>query len=268
MAGQLPCARECREETNLWTTVKMFLENPQSVPEPEVSCPVCYIEIAIRGLPSQSPCPWKISGGSQRVGVALPCAHILCQECSQGHFDRLNYANLPPACPVCRFSVQHDVCRHVIVPKRLPIASYEDAAMVPLTVTELPEDDKVLPGQCLPCLQSTVVKQMRTGLDHIAQTVRPSVAADSQWNQVATHMHSVMEDFVHDQKMGPHWEFMASSDASLHVAFIDDVQTVGVLPPEVRYTRGDKIVCLPSSGAGDDDQAYWLVPCARVQGTQ
>ncbi|ROV98441.1 hypothetical protein VPNG_08503 [Cytospora leucostoma] len=49
-----------REETHLWTTVKRYIQNPKDFPEPQVSCPICMVEIAIRGIPDQSPDPYKL----------------------------------------------------------------------------------------------------------------------------------------------------------------------------------------------------------------
>lgn len=262
MQPEIPRISQLRQETNYWPTVKTYLQSPGSVPEPEVSCPICYVEIAIRGLPSQTPCPWKISEGSQKVGVVLPCAHILCQDCCESHIDRLDYQNLPLTCPICRFEMRHEGCGHMITAKRLPLATYEKADMVPLTLVEMPAEGKEgLPTQCLPCLRSTALQHLSWSLSHVMQFVRPTSAnAHGEWDCIADNIHSMVSRFVNNQKMGPNWEFMASSDVSLKVAFVDDVDTIGELPPEIRYSAWDKIVVVPEN---EDDQAYWLVPCAR-----
>lgn len=261
MQPQTPHISQSRQETNYWPTVKAFLQSPESVPEPEVSCPVCYGEIALRGLPSQTPCPWKVSQGSQKVGVVLPCAHILCQDCCESHIDRLDHQNLPLTCPICRFEMLHDGCGHMITAKRLPIATYEKADMVPLTLVEMPKGQSGLPAQCLPCLRATALQQLSWSLSHVMQFVRPtSGEAHREWDFIADNVHSMVSSFVDKQKMGPHWEFMASSDVSLKVAFVDDVHTVGELLPAIRYSAWDQIVVVPEN---EDDQAYWLVPCAR-----
>lgn len=266
MQPQTPCAFSSRQETSFWPAVKAFLEKPETLPEPAVCRPICYGDIAVRGLPSQIPNPWKLSEGSQKVGVVLPCAHILCQDCCGARIDRLDSQNLPLACPVCRFQMIHDGCGHMITPKRLPIASYENADMVPLTLVEMPEGKDGLPAQCLPCLRTTALTHLSWSLSHVTQFVRPSSdAAHGQWDLIAGSVKSMVTNFVDSQKMGSHWEFMASSDVSLRVAFVDDIHTIGMLPPEIRYAAGDKIIVVPDN---EDDQAFWLVPYARSKRQQ
>lgn len=258
MQPQNPCSFQSPQETNFWPAVKAILEKPETKPEPEVSCPDCYGDIAIRGLPSQTPNPWELAEGSQKVGVVFPCAHSLCQDRCDAHIDRLGSQNLPLTCPVCRLQMHHEGCGHMITPKRLPIASYENADMVPLTLVEMPEGNDGLPAQCLPCLRTTALTHLSWSLSHVTRFVRPSCDdAHGQWDLIAGRVQVMVTSFVDNQKMGPHWEYMASSDVSLGVVLVDDVDTIGVLPPEIRYSAGDKIIVVP------DNEACWLAPCAR-----
>lgn len=264
--GSLKKARqETREETSLWTTVKKFLQSPESLPEPAVSCPICYGEIAIRGLPSQAPCPWKLSGGWQKVGSALPCAHVVCQECIERHLGAQEEASREPTCPVCRLDLKHGYCGHAVAAKRLPLASSETADMVPLTLPELPEDRRALPEDCLPCLREAASRYLDVSLNHIVNLVQgtddsteKNVADNPLWAHVAGHLHSVVRNFTNDSKMRtPHWEFLGMSDQGLKVAFIDDA-CVATLAPDIRYSGQDTIIW------EDDHQAYWLVPQTRA----
>lgn len=81
--------------------------------------------------------------------------------------------------------------------------------------------------------------------------------ANWQWDLIAGRVQVMVTSFVDNQKMGPHSEYMVSSDVSLRVVLVDDVHTIGVLPPEIRYSAGDKIIVVP------DNEVRWLVLCAR-----
>lgn len=260
--------QEQREETNVWTTVKKFLQDPKSTPEPAVSCPICYGEIAINGLPRQSPCPYKLSEGWQKVGITLPCAHIICQDCTEKHLDAQDEMGREPTCPVCRFNLRHNCCEHTVASKRLPIASYETIDIIPLTLPELPAGERnLLPDNCLPCLRQGVLTYLDTGLEYIINeihgTEQQSYANDSQWQNVVGRMQGIVSNFVNQRKTGPHWDFFAMSDYSLQVAFVDD-ETVANLAPEIRYAGGDVILDpRPEDAQGAMGQSYWFVPVAR-----
>lgn len=263
--------QDTREDTSLWTTVKNYLKDPESSQEPAVSCCICYTEIAIRGLPSQSPCPWKLSDGWQKVGVTLPCAHILCQECIKNHLRSQHESAREPTCPVCRMSLKHGFCGHTVAARRIPVSTTETADIVPLTLPELPHGKKSLPDDCLPCLRRTVGRYIDTGLNCVIDLIQGeenlperNIENDPAWATVVGHVQSVLRNFTDSQKIGAHWEYMSPSDQDLRVAFVDDACVAG-LAPGVRYAVEDTIVSLHSNDG--IEQAYWYLPCPRFSHT-
>lgn len=268
-AGEEPVEKKARldmrEETNLWTIVKQYLQDPDSenTAEPSVSCPICYCEIAIRGLPSQQPNPWKLADGRQKVGNTLPCAHIVCQDCIKQTLDAQKDSGFAPTCPICRLNLCHTICGHTVASKRLPLASLETVDMVPLT---LPECQKGLPKDCLPCIWTMSTHMMGKNLNSIVNLVTGTMRDQEDnlqevpdWSQVVDRIRCEIAAFIHDYMTNtPRWEVLDSSDEGLRVAFVDD-EEVTHLDPTIRYSSEDHILV-----SEDTKNSCWFVPISRA----
>lgn len=268
-AGDEPAEKKARldtrEETNLWTTVKQYLQDPASetAAEPSVSCPICYCEIAIRGLPSQQPDPRKLADGRQKVGNTLPCAHILCQDCIKQTLASQHDSHSPPTCPICRFNLRHTRCGHTVAAKRLPLASLETLDMVPPTI---PEHTEGLPRNCLPCIWTRAMPTLDKKLNLIVNLVTGEKRGPEEnleevpgWSQTLDRIRCEMAAFIHDRMTNtPRWEVLDPTDDGLRVAFVDD-ESVMELDPTIRYSSQDSI--LTSEDAQD---SCWYVPVPRT----
>lgn len=262
--------RWTKEETNLWTTVKQFLQDPYSNTEPAVSCPICYTDIAIYGLRGQHPDPVEMANGTQKVGIVTICNHILCQDCFHKHIDSREEEFQAPACPVCRLELTHSFegCQHLICPKRLPIFPTDTVDMIPLTLPERPDGARLPPQACLQCIQNTAQQYLDISLNYVANLVQgadnnyeENVQIIPGWANVVGHIGSVIGNFTTAAKHRS-WTWAAPADVSLQIAFIDD-PIVFSLDPEIRYSGRDALILLANSAQDYMHSAYWLVPYCR-----
>lgn len=243
------------EETNLWTTVKSYLENPAGRPQPMCSCPICMYPIAIRGVPILEPCPWNLAAGSQKVGVVLPCAHILCGECANAHIAAQD--ELAPgqkSCPICRASLLFG-CLHTIPPQRLPIATSEDASIVPLTIPEMQPGLERLPEDCFACTGEAAEEYVYVGLRFVSEVVHgvgylPG-EGPREWDNLVEASLQLMWDYLEDQRAIPSWRNGSVPAGLLRVRFVEDAADLPQLSDHhhsdtIEYSReGELLWCVP-----------------------
>lgn len=251
------------EETNLWTTVKSYLENPAGRPQPMCYCPICMYPIAIRGVPILEPCPWKLADGSQKVGMVLPpCAHIFCGECINKHIAAQD--ELVPGrktCPICRADLLFD-CLHTIPPQRVPIATNEDASLVPLTMPELqPGFEHRAPSDCFLCVADAAEQFVDVGLRFVSEAVHgvgylPG-EGPREWDDLVEASLQLMWDYLEDQRAIPSWRNGSVPAGLLRVRFIEDAAD---LPQLFDHHCSDIIVY------SREGEAFWCVPVHRGDG--
>lgn len=255
------------EETNLWTTVKRYLENPAAHPQPLVSCVICMIPIAIRGVPILEPDPWKLADGSQKVGASLPCAHIFCQECIDEHIaaqDQLDQAGRK-TCPCCRASLLFTNCLDTIPSQRLPVATSEDFSMVPLTMPELqPGLEHRFPEECWECAGQAAEELVDVSLRFVSEMLYgvgylPG-EGPREWDDFVEKLISLMWEYQEHQRSVPSWRNGTVPSGLLRVSF------AGEGFPHPHLLRGlvsldqDAIVYSP------EGEALWYVPVLRSDG--
>lgn len=266
--GDRPTTKKSRysaeeEETNLWTTVKTYLEDPAGRPQPMCYCPICLCPIAIRGVPILEPCPWKLANGSQKVGVALPCAHIICMGCANGHIAAQE--ELVPtgqkSCPICRAGL-HFGCLHTVPPQRLPIATSEDASLVPLTMPELqPGFEHRFPADCWECTTEAAEEYIDVSLRFVSEMVHgvgylPG-EGPPEWEDAVEASLQLMWTYLENQRAIPSWRNGSVPAGLLGVRFADnaaDLLQVSDNPynDAIVYSR--------------EGEAFWYVPVHRDDG--
>ncbi|KKY31182.1 hypothetical protein UCDDA912_g08905 [Diaporthe ampelina] len=202
-----------KEETNLWTTVKRYLEDPAAHgPQPSVSCVICTIPIAIRGIPILEPDPWKLADGSQKVGAVLPCAHIFCQECINAHMaaqDELDPTG-HKSCPFCRGDLLFTGCLHTVPPQRLPIATSEDFSMAPLTMPELqPGFEHRFPEDCWECTAQASEEYINLSLRFVSEVLHgvgylPG-EGPPEWDDLVGASQQLVREHQERQRLVPSW---------------------------------------------------------------
>lgn len=253
------------EETTLWTTVKKYLENPGRRPQPSVSCPVCLGPIAIRGVPILEPCPWKLANGSQAVGAVLPCAHILCLECFNGHIaaqeemvpDGLKF------CPCCRFELLFPGCFHVIPAQRVPIATDEDASIVPLTMPELqPGLEHRFPEDCFDCTHRAVEEYVDISLRFVSEIIHGVAYLPSEgppeWDDAVESSLQQVWNYMEYQRSIPSWRNGHVPAGLLQVSFAGE--GVDLSQGSNASHNCDSIVY------SREGEAFWYVPVHRDDG--
>lgn len=252
------------EETILWTTVKKYLENPTRRPQPSVSCPICLYPIAIRGVPILEPCPWKLANGSQTVGAVLPCAHILCFGCYNGHIAAQEEM-IPDGtknCPCCRFELLYSGCFHIIPAQRVPIATYEDASMVPLTMPELqPGLEHRFPETCFECTTQAAEEYVEISLRFVSEIVHGVGyvfgEGPPEWNDaVELSLHQVW-NYMEYQHSIPSWRNGHVPAGLLQVSFAGKGAD---LPQASDASHSDSIVY------SREGEVFWYVPVHRDDG--
>ncbi|POS70864.1 hypothetical protein DHEL01_v210742 [Diaporthe helianthi] len=226
-----PKRRRCvvaEEETNLWTTVKRYLKNPAGHPVPLVSCPVCMHPIAIRGIPTQEPDPWNLADGSQKVGVVLPCAHMLCSNCFNGHSAAQAELNLDgdKNCPICRASLLFVGCLHPIPPQRLPVATSEDYSMVPLTISELHPDEHRFAEDCWDCTSQSCEEYIDVSMRFIAGNLYGVEyrlgEGPPQWEDLVERHQVMLWGYLDSLRAMPNWRNGNVPTGLLGVTFAED----------------------------------------------
>lgn len=254
--------RRVKEGTNMWTAVKEYLENPESAAEPQVSCPVCMVEIAIRGVPGQSPCPYKLDQGEQVVGVVLACAHIICQDCIAKHLSaQAEISARHQTCPCCRADLKFSKCRHLIPRKRIPIATYEVASKVPSTMPECAAAGQTFPEWCMKCSLSCTQEYIDVTYDSYIAEIMPaisgtgSVANDPEWQRIVQASFEAVKKYFLGTRKESSWGVMTTSDMLLEVAFVND-ERLGDLAERSAHGHG-----LIEHALHDGDvHAFWSVP--------
>ncbi|KAK7700611.1 hypothetical protein SLS64_010754 [Diaporthe eres] len=250
------------EDTNLWTTVKSYLENPAGRPQPMCYCPICMYPIAIRGVPVLEPDPWKLADGSQKVGGVLPCAHIICLECINGHF--VAQEELVPghkSCPICRANCKFG-CLHTIPPQRLPIATGEDASLVPLTMPELqPGSGHRLPADCFECTGEAAEEYVDVGLRFVSEVVHgvgylPG-EGPQEWENLVEASLQLMWDYLENQRAIPSWRNGSVPAGLLRVSFVEDAADL----PQLSDPHYSDAIVYSREG-----EAFWCVPVHRGDG--
>ncbi|KAG8157753.1 hypothetical protein KVR01_012415 [Diaporthe batatas] len=253
------------EETNLWTTVKRYLRDPAGRPAPSVSCPICAYPIAIRGIPTQEPDPWELADGSQKVGVVLPCAHCLCQECFNGHSaaqDELN-RDKDKTCPICRASLLFIGCLHPIPPQRLPVTTGEDYSMVPLTIPELHPHEHRFAEDCWDCTTDSCEEyidiSMRFTAGNLYGVEYPVGEGPLQWQEHVERHQVLMWDYLSSLRSMPNWRNGSVPTGLLGVTFAEDSDVpVHILDGFVSFDD-DAIVHSPTG------REFWWIPVHRSQ---
>lgn len=254
------------EETNLWTRVKSYLENPAGRPQPLVMCPICTCPIAIRGIPILEPCPWKLACRSQMVGVVLPCAHVICQECYNGHWHAQEV--LVPdggrSCPICRAELLHSGCKHDIPPQRLPIATYEKASIVPLTRSEMqPSGGQPLPENCFDCAAAGAEEDVEVSMRFVSATVNGAGYLPGEgppgWDDVVGAIQMAVLDFIEEQLDKPSWWNGSVPTGLLRVTFAGEA--ADLLQP-FNHPGSDAIVY------SREGEAFWYVPVRSDDGPE
>lgn len=252
------------EETNLWTTVKQYLKDPAGRPVPAVSCPICMQPIAIRGIPTLEPCPWKLADGSQKVGAVLPCAHIFCQECINSHISAQNELSLTgsKSCPSCRADLLFIGCLHTIPSQRLPVATSEDFSMVPLTIPELRPKEHLFPEDCWECVIHTCEEYVDVTLRFVSGNLYGIEyrlgEGPSEWENFVEESQVRMWNYLESQRGLPNWRNGSVPAELLRVTFAEEGN---ILP--IKLTQGlnrDAILYTPAG------EGVWYVPMFRSQG--
>lgn len=252
------------EETNLWTRVKSYLENPAGRPQPLVICPICICPIAIRGIPILEPCPWKLANRSQMVGVALPCAHIICQECFKGHSAAQE--ELVPggkSCPICRADLIFRACKHDIPPQRLPIATYEKASIVPLTSPEIQPGGFPIPENCFDCAAARAEHDIEASMRFVSTTLNGADYLQAEgppgWDDVVGAVQMAVLGFIEEQLDKPSWWNGDVPTRLLRVSFAGEA--ADLLQP-FNNPRDDAIVY------SREGEAFWYVPVRSDDGPE
>lgn len=263
-----PSKRRCwvpEEETNLWTTVKRYLQDPAGRPVPSVSCPICAYPIAIRGVPTQEPDPWRLADGSQKVGTVLPCAHILCEECFNGHSAAQSelHRDGQKSCPICRAGLLFIGCLHPIPPQRLPVATGEDYSMVPLTIPELHPNEHRFAEDCWDCTSHACEEYIDVSLRFIAGNlygVEYRVGeGPPQWEDLVERHQVMMWDYLDTLRAAPNWRNGSVPTGLLGVTFAEDSNVpVHILQGFASFDV-DAIVYSPTG------RAFWWIPVHRSQ---
>lgn len=251
------------EETNMWTTVKKYLQNAEDTPEPQVSCPICMVDIAIRGIPSQYPSPYKLINGDQAVGTVLPCAHIICQACIAKHIQTSSHKT----CPCCRADLRYSGCGHLTPSKRIPVATGENESMIPPTMPELVAAGSKFPEHCFTCQESGTRKYAEIGFNFIADLIYDTSTgsagvSDPAWHNVIDASIQVVLDHVVNISGRPDWKSTGMSDnVPLQVAFINDSR-LGAAAKKSEHDGQDVIEYVQEEGIRT---ALWSVPLWRGQ---
>lgn len=248
------------EETNLWTTVKSYLEDPAGRPQPSVSCPVCMYPIAIRGIPILEPCPWKLASGSQKFGVVLLCAHIICGECYNGYIRAQNA--LDPhgqrRCPLCRADLKFPGCMSIVPPQRLPVATDEDSSIVPLTLPELqPGFEYRFPQECRECVELSCEEYINVSLRFCSEMIHgvgyyPGEGSQ-EWDDVVEASQERLWDYLARQRAMPSFRNGSVPTGLLRVSFIGEPAHI----PSIAHTEIDSILY------SQEGEAFWCVPVHR-----
>ncbi|KAK7729803.1 hypothetical protein SLS53_009171 [Cytospora paraplurivora] len=181
----------------------------------------------------QSPDPYKLLDDSkQKVGIVLP------------------YLRFPD-------------CIHLIPGKRLPIATSEDANMVPLTKPELEAAGAYFPGVCLQCGVSHVEQYLDISFDFIAKyfhgTQQGSAEViDPEWHKTIQAAIKVARNYMVSTAKETTWQVENPSDVLLEVVFVDHY---GMRVNESINDVRDTIVYVGQLG---DRKAVWSVPRRAV----
>lgn len=264
--GPVKKRRHDFEETNLWTTVKCYLKDPAGNLVPSVSCPICSHPIAIRGVPGLEPDPWKLADGSQKVGVVLPCVHILCQECFNGHIAAQN--ELSPTgqktCPCCRTDLLFIGCRHTIPPQRLPVATSEDFSMVPLTIPELCENTHLFPEDCWECTMHSCEEYIDVSMRFVSGNVHGREyrlgEGPPAWEDLIEASQVLMWRYLNNLRAMPNWRNGSVPAGLLGVAFAGEGSAPVHLLQGFEHPDLDAIVYDPTGAA------LWYFPVHRSHG--
>ena len=243
----------------MWTDVKKYLQDPENTPVPQVSCPICMDPIAIRGVPGQEPCPYKIVKGEQKVGAVLFCSHIVCQMCIWKHIfaqiewaEGINNIEGPVNCPYCRYDLLYPECTSLMSLKRVPIATGEDESIVPLTRPELEAEGTPVPARCFACIRDG------SALQDPDVTELGELTIEEFWEQINS---------------SPSWLSREASHLILDVAFINDPR-LGQLAKKSPDDGVDVIMRLEEIEINNDDDsdsdylkpsAVWSVPLWREE---
>lgn len=260
------------QETHLWTTVKKYLKDPCQNPAPRVSCPICSIPIAIRGVPILKPCPWKIADGSQKIGVVLPCTHVICQQCMNSHISAQAELSVSGqrTCPYCRADLLFPGCKHLIPIQRLPVATSEDASMVPLTKPEMLLDQH-FPEECYDCTAACAKNYVDVSMLFVSELINnsaacvPGQAENPEWQNVVEASQRLVRDYLARQYIGPNWIKENTSSKLLEVSFAD--QGLANLVQGFQPLGHDAIVYSGKDENSTESQAFWFVPVHRSHGS-
>lgn len=253
-ADEPPQKKSRSEETNLWTTVKEYLKSPCENSQPSVSCPICMIPIAIRGVPQLRPCPWKLADESQKVGVVLPCSHIICQDCMSGHIsaqDELIQSG-DKWCPCCRADLLFSGCLHLIPSQRLPIATCENTSMVPLTRPEMPPND--FPEDCWECTAKCTTDYIDVSMSFVSELIHGVAQEESpEWETVVQQSQLLVRGYLDQQRIGPSWRKCSISARKLQVSFMDE-GLADLAHDAIVHSRENSTT---------ESGAFWFVPVHR-----
>lgn len=103
-------------------------------PSHDLSCVICK--------DSKLTLPRNAEGSKDTNPYLLPCGHVFGEKCLK------LWLRAHETCPVCRFRMRYELCRHPVPPRRL---TKENLLFVPQTIS----DGGALAAQCYRCSRET-----------------------------------------------------------------------------------------------------------------
>ncbi|KAK0622568.1 hypothetical protein B0T14DRAFT_564013 [Immersiella caudata] len=90
------------DKMSYWPAVEAYLTHPTGAP-PIIECIICWKDLEVHGIPPRTPGDLDPPSGR---GVALPCGHLLCNECMETH-THTPLGDAPPTTYVAESVMRH-----------------------------------------------------------------------------------------------------------------------------------------------------------------